>query len=71
MIEIELKVRCKKNEYDWKGESASFDVNLDSPEFINAIDLNTIKNVLLEKAITLQAEKDAEEALEEKDEESK
>ena len=67
MLEIELKVTCKKNEYDWHGEHADFMVNIELVELINAIDLNAIKNVLAQKAVQLRAEKDATETETEKD----
>jgi len=64
MLEIELKVTCKKNEYEWRGEHADFKVNIEMADLISAIDLNAIKNMLAEKAVRMQAEKDAAELIE-------
>lgn len=68
MLEIILEVVNKKDKYSYQGEKANFVVQIESPELINAIDLNVIKNVLAQKALQLQAEKDAIESMNEKDE---
>ena len=59
MLEIKLEVISKKDRYTYRGEQADFVVEIELPELINAIDLNAIKNVLAQKALQLQAEKDA------------
>jgi hypothetical protein len=57
MLEIILEVISKKDKYDYRGEKAQFVVEIESPELINAIDLNVIKNSLAEKAVCMQKQK--------------
>lgn len=60
ILSINLKVKCLENEYSWEGEYATFEVKIESPELIDAIDLNAIKKVLVEKAVEKQVRAELE-----------
>ncbi|KKT30694.1 MAG: hypothetical protein UW18_C0012G0013 [Microgenomates group bacterium GW2011_GWF1_44_10] len=63
MLEIVLKVICKESRHDWRGEEAEFVIDIESPDMIDAIDLNCVKRILVNKAISLHAEKEAQKEL--------
>ena len=50
VVDIKLTIMCKKTKHEWRGEEVTFDVTVNGPELIKAIDLNAIKVDLVAEA---------------------
>ena len=65
-VHILLRINVTEKEYDYKGEESTFDVKIQSPELIDAIDLNSIKKTLVQQAVEKKRQADIIAALEDK-----
>ena len=65
-VHITLRINVTEKEYDYRGKESTFDVTIQSPELIDAIDLNAIKKTLLQQAVEKKQQADIEVAIEDK-----